>query len=727
MAGVIFPVSLVDKLTGPARSMLAVLAPLNQQLQTLEKLSQQTVKLSGSVAATASKVATAKSPGAAPIPKIIEPAALAPIKLVNGELEALKQNLRDDKLAVTNLSASLRQLKAAEIPNLAAIAAVNRQLTEKKNSLADVQAKLVASGNAARFGSEGTNRLTTTLRELAEAAGGSGITGLADRLRAFRANAGTAASAFEELTGVGGKAALAVGGIGIAAVIAAAGVYKLVSAVAELVFSGASLAIDASESKNDTLDMLEAMLGTQKAAKSVYTQITALTKELAVSQAGVESSASALTAAGVTNEKMLVDAVRSIATVESVLKGGGSKIESIIERAAASGKFQVEARKLVGTGVQLSSLYQELAQRTGKGVKQIEAEMKAGKIKAEDGIAALSAAIDNKFGDLAKKQALDFGAQIQRLKDNFKGLFKDVDTGPFLDELSKLVSIFDTANPSGKALKGVVTSIFDGLFRAAAAAGPYVRIFFLGLELAALKVLTALKPLTKQFKGLFGGDAQDGPKKFSDIMILVAKGVGEFARWVVAVLPEVRSFVTTLDLATRPFQSMFKGIVGIIVLTGALVAALGIAVTWIVQLGTKAVEAGSNLVAGLIEGIRNAAGNLYATVKEVAMGALDTFQSFFKMGSPSRLMREQGQFLTAGVALGIKDGAPVANDNMERMLAVPPPRATTQGGRGGIVIHADFKPGSVVVQSPDAESVAELLPTAIADAFEQIALTTGTA
>ncbi len=704
---------------------MAAMAIREQQLaeKEAERITKQTeqaeIKAARSVAREQEQLAKAPWKG-------VEQ-ALQPIKLAKGELEQLKQQLRDDKLAVTNLSASLGQLKNATVPNVAAIQAAEKQLQSYKNSLGDTQAKLVASGHAFRFGSEGTNRLTTTLRELAEKAGvlPGTLGGLAQKL-------GGVAGQAEGMISTLGPGTAVLAGFGVAAVAAAVATVGLGFAIAGLLKKGASLAIEAAEAKGDTLDMLEAMLGTQEAANATYIQLASLTKTTAASQAQLDSSAQALTAAGVTNRDMLFDAVKSIATVESVIKGAGSKIESIVSKAAQTDKFELNPRKLLGTGIQLSVLYAELAKRTGKGVKEVENLLKKGKIKAADGINALSAVIDKKFGALAKKQAMDFGVQMQRLRDNIGKLFADVDTGPFLDGLSRIVDLFDQANPSGKALRDVLKATFDGLFRAADVVIPYVELGLLGLELIALKLLNAFKPVAKQLGLTFGGDALSKQEAMSKTLLLVADGIGKVAGWlgeIMAKKPAIDGLIQGFSLLLAPViwvAKMLANVTAALFLLGVAVTAAG---AWLLGLGQMAVEAGTNFVAGLINGITGSAGRLVESVKSMGTSALNAFKQTFGIASPSKVMMKMGDYLTLGVAAGIDRSAPVANDNMRDMLSVTPPRAS-EGGRASIGASTQFGAGAVVVNiqvsGDNAQQIATDLAPLMADVFEQAALMNGT-
>lgn len=770
-----FTISLVDKMSAPAKAMSASLGALETQLKSAIDLAKQlselgvkmpkvpslpggpserapkgkmfgpsrkdfeaqqrlavreadrAAKMAAAAEVRAAKSAAAEQEKLAQAPWKGAEQALKPIQLAKGELEQLKQQLRDDKLAVTNLSASLGQLKAATVPNVAAIQAAEKELQRYKNSLGETQAKLVASGNAFRFGSEGTNRLTTTLRELAEAAGAGGAVG---RLSDLRSRVTGVAGPLEELGAVGPKAAAGIGALVVAALAGAAAAYKLGAALAGLVKSGAEMAIQASEARGDTLDMLEVFLGTRDVAEATYDKLLGIGKISAASQEAIQSSAQQLSAAGVKTSDRLVAGVKAIAQVESVLKGGGSKIQNILERASQTDVFTLDARRLKDTGLELSEFYATLAKRTGKGVKEVEAQLKAGKVKAAEGIDALAETIDKKFGKLALGQAMDFEVQMQRLRDNIKNLFAKVDTGPFSNALERIVALFDEANPSGAALRDVLTSAFSGVMKLVEKVEPYVTIFLLGLELAALKVANAFKPLMKQLGMTFGGDQAAKQEAFSEKMIKLANIVGTVADAIVKLAMNktlIAGLGTAFDLVMIPIK--FLG--GILLSAAALFAIVGAAIvgTAVVlkQLGDWAIEAGTNFVTGLIEGITGNAGRLVEAVMSMGRGALDAFTGFFDMNSPSRVMMEQGKFISLGVAAGIDQSAPVANDNMRDMLEVPPPRVSEpRAGRTSgecPVVHIDQ---ITITGVQNAEDIRREMPEVMADVMEQAALMVGT-
>jgi phage-related protein len=72
--------------------------------------------------------------------------------------------------------------------------------------------------------------------------------------------------------------------------------------------------------------------------------------------------------------------------------------------------------------------------------------------------------------------------------------------------------------------------------------------------------------------------------------------------------------------------------------------------------GAWLASAGRNIIDGLVNGLRNAAGSVGKTLLNIAKDAIDGFKSFFGIKSPSRLMMGLGKFLPQGLAKGITNG-----------------------------------------------------------------------
>ncbi|MBP5410317.1 MAG: hypothetical protein J6Y26_00225, partial [Lachnospiraceae bacterium] len=71
-----------------------------------------------------------------------------------------------------------------------------------------------------------------------------------------------------------------------------------------------------------------------------------------------------------------------------------------------------------------------------------------------------------------------------------------------------------------------------------------------------------------------------------------------------------------------------------------------------------------DLISGLANGLNDGWENITNTIWNKCGDMLDTFKSFFKIGSPSRVFFEQGEFLTQGLNNGIQYGSAAVTETM---------------------------------------------------------------
>lgn len=116
-------------------------------------------------------------------------------------------------------------------------------------------------------------------------------------------------------------------------------------------------------------------------------------------------------------------------------------------------------------------------------------------------------------------------------------------------------------------------------------------------------------------------------------------------------------------------------------LPGRIVGGLG-------DLGSLLVDAGERIVMGLIRGIGNLAGKVWAKVTEIANGAMRAIQNALAIFSPSRRMQWVGEMVGRGLLAGLERmTGPVADaaDQLghSAMVTVPGPAMATAGAGTG--------------------------------------------
>ena len=86
---------------------------------------------------------------------------------------------------------------------------------------------------------------------------------------------------------------------------------------------------------------------------------------------------------------------------------------------------------------------------------------------------------------------------------------------------------------------------------------------------------------------------------------------------------------------------------------------------------TDWLQIGKDIIAGIKNGIVNAAHMIYDAIRNIAERAFETVTDFFDIGSPSKLMADEvGRWLPAGIAVGIEDNLSPLTDAMTELGTV---------------------------------------------------------
>lgn len=208
------------------------------------------------------------------------------------------------------------------------------------------------------------------------------------------------------------------------------------------------------------------------------------------------------------------------------------------------------------------------------------------------------------------------------------------------------------------------------------------------------------------------------------ILNALVSGIVQAIPQLIAMLPQViSSTVNTL------VQNLPKIIQTGIELIGALISGIIRAIPSLIAAIPQVIKAifdtfkavdwgelGKNVIDGIITGVKNAASSLIEVFKDLAKSALDAVKDFFKIKSPSRVMRDQvGKMLPAGIAEGVEDGM----DEEEKRIKAAMERAVPTtidgyikagGSRAGIE-SAQTAAGGGFVQNLTINSPRELSPS----------------
>ena len=123
-------------------------------------------------------------------------------------------------------------------------------------------------------------------------------------------------------------------------------------------------------------------------------------------------------------------------------------------------------------------------------------------------------------------------------------------------------------------------------------------------------------------------------------------------------------------------------------------------------------EVGLNIIKGIAAGLKNGAGIIKDAAVSAAKAAFDAAKSFLKIGSPSKLFRNEiGAMMAEGMVLGFEDETPekrIANDLRAMSNALPGAVGGSSYNYGGFAINVYQAPGQ------SAEELADIIEQRIA-------------
>lgn len=157
---------------------------------------------------------------------------------------------------------------------------------------------------------------------------------------------------------------------------------------------------------------------------------------------------------------------------------------------------------------------------------------------------------------------------------------------------------------------------------------------------------------------------------------VVSAGVDMVSGVVSAACSTIRSVWAALWNGVRSIvSSVWGGIVGtvsnMVGRVGSVVSGIGGTVRSAVSgAGSWLVDAGRNIIQGLINGITGMVGSLYSSITNALSGLVDKAKNALGIHSPSRVFRDEiGVMVGRGMALGIDDSAHVVSRSMDSLVS----------------------------------------------------------
>lgn len=206
---------------------------------------------------------------------------------------------------------------------------------------------------------------------------------------------------------------------------------------------------------------------------------------------------------------------------------------------------------------------------------------------------------------------------------------------------------------------GMVGRAVQSIARFATAAWPVVRAFVGALGPG---FMAGIAPL----RGLFASLLTGGPPsaRTMQVITIAARGIGAAIGFAAG---SIATFTVGLGVVAAGITALF-GTIGGLVATG------------ITSIRAMFNSVGSNIVQGIIEGIRGGVGSLGAAVTGLGQSAVQSARAALGIASPSRVFADViGAQIPAGIELGIQRGSGPLDATVAGIVDPRPPR----GGLGG--------------------------------------------
>jgi hypothetical protein len=408
----------------------------------------------------------------------------------------------------------------------------------------------------------------------------------------------------------------------------------------------------------------------------------------------------------------LTDAIKGASDDEAAFKRLGDLFGKDIEAITAkvnsiSAKFKVDDGAIADYFVQLKAAFSSqfdkfvptvveasatLALLTGKPLDEVISlwakTLKDGKITAQEvqklGI-DLTSEQEQQFNKLKtsaeklqflldiinspenQKKALDNLTPYQKWQYVMEKM-RDMVGNTLLPVLEKLTRWYDGLTPKQQDL----TLKIAGFTAALLAVGAVVAPLAIALE-AMIGIFVALRAATL---------AQAAATAIMNAALLINPFlplIAAIALVVVAVVGLIKNWDTVVATFKRVGSAIAEGAGA---LRDGLASAFNSVKSWLAGLIGDFTRIGRDVINGLVSGIRSMASAPIDAIKGIGNGLVNTFKSFFRIGSPSKLFADYGKNIVQGLSNGIQGAEKLAISSMDAMSARIASPSFSFGGGG---------------------------------------------
>lgn len=556
--------------------------------------------------------------------------------------------------------------------------------------------------------------------------------------------------------------------------------------VGEKTYDFGKEAIQALAFKESSMAALEAVLGTKEAAHEIFEKAESFANVTPFNSQEILSAWTKLKGDFSTEEVPIVwQAVADIGSFQTTAEGVRSVTSNMTENiihlmAQPTAMFRSMKSLFESSGniVNPTNFGKALGETLGTTPVKAMAQLQAGTVQSKDAVVALIRTMKELGGGDVGNSALKASDRIIGLQMSVSKLTESLfmqmggkepasiqGVASYKSALGNLISYFNTANDSGKRVSKALENMFGPALQAifGSFSGPdgalriknvmekvlgFIESADWGKTFGAIvqTLMTTGKVLYAVFKG------------FGEVMLPILKGVGKLfgsanegdsLTKVLETLGEVLGIVAGVALVVAgvfallasPIAILVAGVVAWIAVwnelqdidwayipeqIGDMFKAIG---DWFSGMWTSFKGWGASILEGIAEGITGAAGAALKAVEDVATGLMTSFKDTLGIHSPSTVFEGFGANTTEGYVQGIEGGMGDVSNAFSGLLG--PGGGGSPGGSGNTVT-VTFGEGAFQIEGGpnfDAETFAsklqELLPSALAPAFERMAMQTG--
>ena len=588
---------------------------------------------------------------ACPICAGIGGAASSGVATAAKSFDDLIQALGSSSAAASNLDAVLQKLQASEqaAATAAAIAAKTGYKAGDVRRAMAAQAK--EASDAAKEQAKIASKASEASAKASKAAGGE-ATETAGKLSEALQSQASAATQASGATGSLQKVLAMLGPEGQAAAVAI-GVFALVvTAVVGGLIKLISTAVEASQAVMQLRASFGAFFGTGAAGGAKFMrELDAIAAKLPYTSEKIREWAKPLIEARLRGAQ-LQRAIEAVAASTAMWgEAAGGVTSNLIKQFAAGARLN--------QAVWLSP--DMLDQLAAAGVS---AEVLARELGISEKRLQLSTVKASVLGDVLQRVLIRQGAgSLALVGQTWSSITAKVNEGitsafaglgdlvqPFMKELQYLASELFKGSAASQGMGAVLRAVLKPAFELATSAVRALHYGLLYVEIAALTVYIALRPLGQWLEriGVVSFLASWG--------LLALKGIG------VGLLVIVGLLIVAVALLSLPFVLAAVAIAlvvfGLYKLGSAVVAAVG----FLAGLAGAGLAAGKNLVLGLVQSIASGAGAVVDAVKGLASSAINSLLSTLQIRSPSRVAAWAGGHFVAGFTGAVDEGQVEAED-----------------------------------------------------------------